>query len=98
MKDPALKLPKEFWSLERAAGHGFEEVELTLLEEEICGDRKYIRYVDIEGNGWYETMIRQDKTWVTLEEAIFGKKKKKAGLSGRQIQDDMDPINDISLP
>lgn len=74
---------KEFWSLENAATHNANIIDLKKIGEEDVGNRRYIFFQDQEGRGWYKTIIKKDGEWMTEKQAVIGQKRKAGRASPR---------------
>lgn len=61
---------KEAWSYESRA----DDLEVEEIGVRDTGDRRYILLRDAAGHYWYQMMIRVNGTYLSEEEAIFGKK------------------------
>ena len=75
-----MGIPKDYYSLENAAGHDAEIKDLKMLGHKQIGNRRYVMYVDQEGRGWYQTLICVNGLWKPEEEAIFGRRIKRKRL------------------
>ena len=77
----AMKTPEEYWSIENMQAHTeklHNRSDMAIVKVKQTGkDRRMLLLADPDGRGWYETQILREGKWVTMEEALFGKKIRK---------------------
>lgn len=73
-----MKQPAEFRSIENIQANAekiYSQADMvTVREEQVDDTHKMIYMVDPDGRGWYETKVLASGRWVTMEEAIFGRR------------------------